>query len=122
MKCDYIVVGATCNNENNDPSGLCAVHRYTAGPTLRQLRADLATTRARLEGTTSAIPAIVANHTKSLTEENKRLRSGLESIVALAAGESYVASDVARTVLSTCVVQKPPEGAPSEASERRETP
>jgi hypothetical protein len=45
--------------------------------TIRDLRAELATTKALLDGTTSAIPAIVASHTKLLRSENERLRDAL---------------------------------------------
>ena len=71
------------------------MHRRAGGETLRYLRAELITTKARLDGTTSAIPAIVANHTKSLTAENKRLRSAPEHYAEL----PMKLGDLARFVL-----------------------
>lgn len=41
------------------------------------LRAEVLMLKARLDGTTSAIPAIVANHTRSLTSENEQLQRAL---------------------------------------------
>jgi len=47
---------------------------------LDETRAELATTKARLDGTSSAIPAIVANHTKSIRAELTRFITAYESM------------------------------------------